>query len=503
MKGAVATGHPLTSEAAASILRKGGNAFDAAVAAGFASVVVEPTLTSFGGGGFLLAHIADRGEDILFDFFVNTPGMGRRGGTPPSMMPVEIKFPGCSQIFHTGYASVAVPGTLKGFLHLHERLCTLPLEDLVEPAMTLLKEGVKVNERQAIFLGLLEPIMTFSDYGKEIFMKNGVYASNGDTLYNPDLLSFFEAMLRGDADIYSGEAADALIAEMQNSNGLITETDLSCYSVIERTPLHIRYGEREIITNPPPSLGGIKLKLSLEILNGTGTGSQLQDPLKYWVTLAEVMKMIYLLRPGEGDQESIELHEIIKGIQKDTARRLSISSRGTTHISIIDEYGNAASMTTSNGSGSGCYIPGTGIMLNNMMGEDDLHPGGFFSSPPGQRVSSMMLPTIVTHNGKVEYVMGSGGSKRIRSAILQATMNLLNAGMTIRDAVESPRIHFEDNTLHAEPGIPEAALSVIGQSFNLKRWKVKDMYFGGVHCVGSDMQGWGDSRRGGSFIAST
>jgi gamma-glutamyltranspeptidase/glutathione hydrolase len=500
MKGAVASGHPLTSEAAARILRKGGNAFDAAVGAGFASIVAEPTLTSLGGGGFLLAHIASIRKDILFDFFVNTPGISHTGMQSPSMTPIEIQFPGCIQVFHTGHASVAVPGTLKGFLHLHDRLCTLPLDEIVEPAMSYLRDGVEVNERQAIFLSLLEPIMTASGYGRKIFTKNGRYAAKGDILYNPDLLAFFEGMLRGESDIYSGPAAEGLITSMKDNGGLMTEADLAAYRVIEREPLRIRYGDREILTNPPPSLGGIKLNLSLEILNEIECGTPGHEPLKYWITLADVMEKIYHLRPVDDSWGSLDMHEIIKGIRESAGRKLSVSSQGTTHISIIDEHGNAASMTTSNGSGSGCFIPGTGIMLNNMMGEDDLHPDGFFSSPPGQRVSSMMLPAMVTHNGVVEYVMGSGGSKRIRSAILQTILNLLDSGMSIREAVEAPRIHFEDDTLHAEPGIHGPVLQVLGNHYNLRRWEAKDMYFGGVHCVGRDMQGWGDSRRGGSFI---
>ncbi|NOZ68660.1 MAG: gamma-glutamyltransferase, partial [Deferribacteres bacterium] len=179
-----------------------------------------------------------------------------------------------------------------------------------------------------------------------------------------------------------------------------------------------------------------------------------------------------------------------------------IATQGTTHISAVDGQGNAASMTTSNGSGSGCFIPGTGIMLNNMMGEDDLHPDGFFSSPPGMRVSSMMVPTIILKHGRADVVMGSGGSKRIKTAVLQVLLNIIDFNCSLEEAVEAPRIHLEDGTLHTEPGLPADVLERLAAHYKLNRWNTRDMYFGGVHCVSGEMHGWGDSRRGGVFLAA-
>ena len=160
MRGAVATGHPLTSRAASDMLSLGGNAFDAGVSAGFASVVTEPSLASLGGGGFFLSNEQGTKTDTIFDFFVNTPGSGQSAVIKPEMTPVGIEFPGCTQVFHTGYASAAVPGMLKGLLHVHEKLCTLPLETILKPAMSYLEKGVEVNERHEIFLRLLTPIIT-------------------------------------------------------------------------------------------------------------------------------------------------------------------------------------------------------------------------------------------------------------------------------------------------------------------------------------------------------
>lgn len=487
------------------MLELGGNAFDAGVAAGFAAVVTEPALTSLGGGGFFLAHSAHEKKDTLFDFFVNTPGLGLSDTGSPAMQPVAIEFPGCTQVFHTGYASVAVPGTLKGLLHIHKKLCTLPLQRILRPAISMLEAGVPVNGRQEIFLRLLRPIMTASSYGREIYVQSGRYAQKDDLLFNPLLREFLSSLATDGADFYHGAAAEGLAAEMRQHGGLLTKNDLQAYEVIEREPLCIRYRDRDVLTNPAPSLGGIKLALTLRLLEQIDIARTRRSE-DFFITLAEVMKEMYSFHPLQ-DGQPLQypfpddfMKQLVASFRESVAGKTSISQQGTTHISVIDEAGNAVSMTTSNGSCSGCYIPGTGIMLNNMMGEDDLHPGGFFSSPAGSRVSSMMLPTLIMKDGSVESALGSGGSKRIRTAVLQCIVNLIDLSLPVEDAVEKARIHFEDGVLHTEPGVPDAIIKVLGKYFSVHPWDAKDMYFGGVHCVTGSMQGWGDSRRGGSFV---
>jgi gamma-glutamyltranspeptidase/glutathione hydrolase len=507
MNGAVATGHPLTTKAAAEMLSMGGNAFDAAVAAGFASVVTEPSLSSLGGGGFFLAHEDEKGKDTLFDFFVNTPGLGQKKGLKPEMTPVPIEFPGCTQVFHTGFASAAVPGVLKGLLSIHKKLCTLSLKTVLTPSLSYLEDGVAVNDRQEIFLGLLEPIMTSSAYGRDMFAANGRYAKINDRLYNPLLRDFFQTLCEHGSDIYSGTIAETLVREMRDRNGLITMDDLKAYEVIERQPLQIRYRDREVLTNPPPSMGGIKLALSLHLLEQTDLPGLTRDSAELYFILAEVMKEMYHFMPLENGKfipypfPDTLLTPILSSFKSSIAGKTFTSTQGTTQISVIDAEGNAASMTISNGSGSGCFIPGTGIMLNNMMGEDDLHPDGFFTSLPGRRVSSMMLPTMIMKDGKVDCVLGSGGSKRIRTAILQTVINVVDLEYPLEQAVESSRIHFEDDMVHVEPDVPENIVSSLAKHYNVRQWNEKNMYFGGVHCVNGKMKGWGDSRRGGSFMA--
>ncbi len=477
MKGAVAAGHPLTSKAAIDMFVLGGNAFDAVVSAGFASVVTEPTLTSLGGGGFLLAHIENQKKDILFDFFVNTPGLGLSEDIKPVMKPVEIKFPSCKQIFYVGHSSVAVPGMLKGLLHIHNKLCTLPIKTILMPALSYLKDGVIVSEKQEIFLNYLKEILTSSEYGKEIFIKNGSYIKQNNRLYNPLLKEFLDEIANDGTNIYSGEIARKFINEVKENNGIITLEDLDVYSIVEREPLRVKHRDRKILTNPPPSFGGAILSLGLNQLEKRDISNLFHDSEEYQITLIKIMKEMHACK----------------------LTNKTVSSQGTTHISVIDEEGNAASMTTSNGSGSGCFFPDTGIMLNNMMGEDDLHPDGFFISPPNKRVSSMMMPTIIMNNGRVEYVLGSGGSKRIRTAILQVLINIIDFGYPLKDAIENHRIHFEEDIVQVEPEMPLNVIKELEKNYNINVWVRRDMYFGGVHAVDNNLNGWGDTRRGGNF----
>jgi gamma-glutamyltranspeptidase/glutathione hydrolase len=506
MTGAVASGHPLTSGAAADMLSLGGNAFDAAVSAGFASVVAEPALTSLGGGGFLLAHIEKQKEDVLFDFFVDTPGLNADKNIRPLMVPVDIKFPQQTQVFHTGFASAAVPGMLRGLLHIHQRLCTLPLETILCPAMSYLEEGVEICETQGTILGMLEPIFTSTAYGRDIYMKNGRYIKRPDRAFNPLLKGFLQGLANNGSDIYGGKTARGLAEEMKTHHGMITRDDLEAYRIIERRPLRVQYRDREIITNPPPSTGGTVLALALRLMENIDLPSLPHDSAAVLVPLIEVMKEMTSFSRIKNSAASYPfagpaLAVLIESFTKKVTEKTFTATQGTTHISVIDGEGNAASMTTSNGSGSGCFIPGTGIMLNNMMGEDDLHPDGFFSSPAGQRVSSMMVPTMVLRDGEVESVLGSGGSKRIKTAILQVLVNVIDYEFPIREAVEKSRVHIEDGIVQAEPDIDRSVLEALGKLYGVNRWDRKNMYFGGVHCVNSRMQGWGDSRRGGSFLA--
>jgi gamma-glutamyltranspeptidase/glutathione hydrolase len=496
----VATGHELVSQAAADILRTGGNAFDAAVAAGFAGAVAEQTLTSLGGGGFLLARtagIAGPVEEIFFDFFVDTPGRGLDNVPEPHFFPVTIQFGGSDQDFNVGMGSVAVPGTLKGLLHVHERLGRIPLADVLQPAIKLAR-GHRLNDFQATFLKMLHPIMTLTQTGCELYEPDNRYLCSGDTLRNSDMANFL-AELSGDhgASFYRGDIARQIDRDMREGQGLLTYEDLSSYEVIERRPLSSDYRGYTLLTGPPPSMGGALITLSLALLE--------QLPLlKQWGSAEHLLRTTGLMREVEHLRElGICSPEQIQSFLRTgdvvgSTERIKSFSRGTTHISIADHEGNVASMTCSNGEGSGYFIPETGIMLNNMMGEDDLHPDGFHSSPAGERVASMMSPSVLLRDNEVKMVLGSGGSKRIRTAITQVLSQVIDFSRDINEAVNAPRLHWDGDVLQIEPGFPEESVAELVKRFPVNVWEERNVYFGGVHTVIPGSGSVGDPRRGGA-----
>lgn len=480
--GLVAAGHPAVADAAASVLAAGGNAYDAVIAAGFAGTAAEPGLTSLGGGGFVLARTA-AGEARLFDFFVDTPGRGigaNRG--PAHFESVDVRFPSAVQAFHCGLGSVAVPGALAGFLHVHRRLGRLPLPAVLAPAVRLADEGVALAPGQATVVALLDPILRRTPAVAAIFAPDGRLAGAGSRLRNPDLARFLEDIGRHPRDgFYRGPAADRLVAAMAAGDGLVTAEDLAAYRVIERDPLAVEYRGRQVLTNPPPSFGGRLVGLALQLLDERGP---LPPPgsAEHATSLTEVMIEVDRRRAAEKE-----------------APEHPTAVRGTTHVSVVDSEGNVAAMSTSNGECSGDLIEGTGVLLNNMLGEDDLHPGGFHVAAPGLRVASMMSPTIVVGpDGDVELVLGSGGSKRIRSAVLQVLTSVVDGGSGLADAVNAPRLHWDVDHLEVEPGMDQAVTDRLATFGPVNIWPERNLFFGGVHAVTPGSDAAGDPRRDGA-----
>ncbi len=497
----IASGHDLVTEAAAEVIKNGGNAFDGVVAAGFASAVVEPALTSLGGGGLMVGHSRKTGQNMFFDFFVNTPGLGSKTGeVQPDFFAVTVDFSGSSQDFNIGAGSVAVPGTLKGLLHIHKKLGRMDLGDVVYPAKEYANSHL-LNDQQAHFLRLLYPIMTLDERGRSIYEPEGAYLQAGAILKNNRMAGFIDRLVKeGDDCFYRGETAQRIENEMRHRGGLLTRKDLAEYSVIERRPLVVPYGGYQFLTAAEPSMGGTLIGLSLFLKERRqAAGGMRWGSAEQLAETAETMREVELLR-RQGVTSPQALAEFMSG---DVAVAKSCSdarlfSRGTTHVSIADSEGNCASMTCSNGEGSGFFAPGTGVMLNNMMGEDDLHPEGFHSSPPGVRVFSMMSPSLLVRDGIVRLVIGSGGSKRIRTAVSQVMSQVVDFGRGLQEAVDAPRLYLDGECLQIEPGFSEASIAGMDGPYRINLWAEKDVYFGGVHAVVPGREGAGDPRRGGS-----
>jgi gamma-glutamyltranspeptidase / glutathione hydrolase len=488
-RGLVAAGHRETVAAAVATLEAGGNAFDAVVAAGFAAAVVEPCLSSLGGGGFLLARTAG-GDEMVFDFFVDTPGRGLPVTVAPALTPVTLRFGAADQVFHVGAGSVAVPGCLAGYLHVHARLGRLDLEQVVAPARRLADEGVPLGPHQTAVVHLLQPILTLTEEGRERFTPGGRRLDAEAPVCNPRLAAFLVEVGAGRVSGF-GEPALARVIEDEvvADGGLLTAADLAAYQVVEREPLRVPYREAVLATNPAPSFGGRLIAQGLDLLArtevaGFGTGPRL-------VRLAQVF------------EEVMRRHTNVDASTAADTRPTSV--RGTTHVSICDAEGNLAAMTTSNGSCSGVMLGDTGVMANNIMGEEDLNPHLRDAGPgararhprPGIRVGSMMAPSILTVPGRPPVVLGSGGSERIRTAMTQVVVDLVDHGMSLEAAVDAPRIHWDGRTVQVEPGFERAALDHLAAHRPTNVWEVTDLYFGGVHAVSTDGQRAGDRRRGG------
>jgi gamma-glutamyltranspeptidase/glutathione hydrolase len=486
-RGAVAAGHPVTAEAGAAVLREGGNAVDGAVAAALASFAAESPLTGFGAGGFMLVHRP--GEDeVLLDFFVDSPG---RGGVEPGveLVPAEVLFDGTPQIFNIGPASCGVPGNPSGLWEASQRYGSVTIAELAAPAIRLAREGVVVSKVQAYVFDLLTPVLTEYEECRELYAPGGRMLGEGDTFRFPELADALERYAAdGPEPFYRGDLAAEVSEWVCERGGTLTIEDLGAYETIPREPVRAAFRGREILSNPPPSAGGILVAFSLDRLEQVGDAG-----LEPVVAAME-------------EAQAARTEAFHRGLYEDGFAAAFLADRlgSTTHISVVDADGGCASVTCSNGTGSGIVVPETGVHLNNMMGEEDLNPLGFHVLEPGRRMPSMMAPTIVLRDGELEMALGSGGSNRIRSAILQAILRLVVDGLDAPEAVAAPRVHFEAGAVQAEPGIDEDALRRLEErGYDVARWARPNWFFGGVHAVTRDpatgeLHGGGDPRRGGA-----
>ena len=499
--GAVAAGHPLTVNAAREILKAGGNAFDAALGAMCMATVAEPVLASFGGGGFLLARPVNSPAK-LFDFFAQTPKRGPAAGVR-DFYPVVADFGPAQQEFHIGLGSMAVPGVVDGLFHVHDALGRMPLERLIEPALEAARDGYEVSSFQAYLFSVVGPIYMISDAARRIFARPGDpgrLIGEGDHFRNPDAADFLDALVReGPRLFYEGEIANRIVEDCRDGLGTLSREDLASYRTVEREPLAMDVADTQVLTNPLPSTGGVLIAFALKLLEG---GMGLNGA---WGATDHAMALLRAMAATEEARHRTALSQLLDP-ESLSAYRQALAGhpqarRGTTHISIIDGDGNACALTLSNGEGAGYVVPGTGVMMNNMLGEEDINPQGFDSWPLDVRMGSMMAPTIIERPGRL-MVLGSGGSNRIRTAILQVILNLTAFSMSVEEAVSAPRFHLERGHLDVEPGWPEMAVQVLRAEIpDTRIWPDRNLFFGGVHAVTAapDMQrAAGDPRRAGA-----
>jgi gamma-glutamyltranspeptidase/glutathione hydrolase len=438
MRGAIAAGHPLTADAGAYALREGGNAVDALLAAAFTAFVTEGPLTGPAGGGFLLVHEAG-GQTTMLDCFFAAPA-ARLG----EMEEVLVDFADSgTQVFHIGLGSVAVPGLLAGLTEAHRRFATWDWADLVQPAIALAREGFVRDEPRVFLHGILEGVLLREAGGRRVY-------GDATRVVTSDFVPTLERV-RDDGIAAVGE----LLPEF--------ETDLRSYRVGTPKPLETEVLGARILSTPRPSRGGAVVERVLDLLAAAGEPT-LED----------------------------EARAVADAYGASGAGPLT----GTTHVSVIDATGMAAALSSTLGSGSGVFRGGT--QLNNMLGELDVIGPGEHAA--GERLASMMTPTLVLDEGRARLVIGSAGSVRLAGAIAQVTWRILQ-GASVAEAIDAPRLHVDGGTLHLEGGWPEGAVAALPPEWDAVRWVGRNLFFGGVQAVERRLDGQldaaGDPRRGG------
>lgn len=437
------------------------------MAAGFASTVAEPGLTSIAGGGFATLLHPDGASESL-DFFTAVPGLNRTTA-PQQPATITVVYPSAQQDFRVGPAAAAVPGMLSGLLELHRRHGTLPIGTVVEPARELAAVGATIDSAQAYILELIDPIVRHTESAARVYAPGGRRLAEGDVLHDLEFAGFLAAVASGQVTSPQSTAFAEPLLGMSAQGCAITEADLASYEAIWRSPLASSRHGWTVITNPSPAYGG-------EII--TRAVNDLTD--YSYAALTESLTRATATVKGE----------------------LAVTT-GTTQISIVDADGLLISMTTTNGAGGGVLIPGTGIHLNNMLGEDDLLPGGLESVTPGERLRSMSAPTILIAPDGTTTALGSGGSARIRSAISTVIVRLRDGDEPLNTAIAGPRAHQEDSgVVQVEQGLSVESLTQLRQNHTVNVWDRRDFYFGGVnavqHCPDGTVEAVADRRRNGS-----
>ena len=443
MRAAVAAGHPATAAAGAEILADGGSAADAVAAACLACCVAETVMTGFLGGGHAIYFDAATGRARNLDCFVAIPGLGADGERNRTLLELDVPFGEELVHYAVGVASCGVPGVPAGLDELWRSFGRLPWDRLVEPAARLAREGVEMTPAQASCLAMLAPVMTM-DAGGRIYAPGGELLVAGDRLDQPGLAAALEAVAEeGASSVYSGSLSQRLLELMKDRGGLVTAEDLGAYRASWSDPVSVTYGRATLYTRA--GLSGVPETVArLPRVRGLGES----DRALLW---AEVLT-----------GEPIVGH--------------------TTNISAVDADGNACVLTTSLGLGSGDFLPGLDLHLNSMLGEAELLHG---TLEPGDRMGSMMAPTVVVEGDGLALAAGAAGGTRLRGALLQSITGVLEEGLEPAAAVARPRLHRIGSVVHLEPDWSANAHSALeGAGYELRLWPAQHHFFGGVSMVG-------------------
>lgn len=466
----VASTHEVASQVGVEIMKRGGNAVDAAVAVALALAVVHPAAGNLGGGGFMLIRLAD-GRTSLIDYREMAPAGASRE------MYLDDKGNVIPEASTVGHRAVAVPGTVAGLALALEKYGTMSFGDLCRPAERLAREGVVLTHHEAESLRRAAKLLARFPESNRIFLREGRYYSEGEVFRQPDLAATFARLIeRGPREFYEGETARLIVAEMKRGGGLITAEDLKNYRAVERQPLRSTYRGYEVITVAPPSSGGVALIEMLNMLEAYNLAERGHNSSEYLHLLVEVMRRAFADRAqflGDPDFARIPVTGLTSRRYAEQVRKTIDPTRATpstairhgdpfpyesdqtTHFTVVDGAGNVVSNTyTLNGSyGSGVTVTGAGFLLNNEMDDFTSKPGvpnmfGLIQSEanaigPRKRPLSAMTPTIVLKDGALFFALGSPGGPTIINTVLQVILNVVDFKMNIQQAIDMPRIHHQ------------------------------------------------------------
>ncbi len=524
--GVVAAANPEASKIGVEVMKKGGNAVDAAVATAFAISVFEPNASGIGGGGFMLIRMAKTGKTVVIDYREKAPAKAT-----PDMFVLDENGKVVNDEITVGGKASGVPGTVAGLLTALEKYGTMKRADVMAPAIKYAGEGIIVSKNlEGIIQDNYEKLVKF-DAASEVYLKDGLPYEAGDRLVNKDLAATLTKISKeGKKAFYEGEIAKKIADEVQKQGGLTTVEDLKNYTIEEREPVVGKYRDYTIISCPPASSGGTHIVQLLNMVENYDLKAMGDNTPESWHIWAESMKQAFADRaeymgdtayvkvPLKGLTSKEYAKEVVKKIDLEKAGKdikigdpSKYESGSTTHFSVMDKDGNmvAVTQTINYFFGSGVVVPGTGIMMNNEM--DDFVPQKNMknSIEGGKRPLSSMSPTLVLDpKNRPLMTIGSPGATRIIPAVALTISNVIDHGMTLQEAINAPRIaQFQSGKLNAEGRMSFESynkLQEMGHEINMRG--TYDNYFGGVQGIMMDydtktLQGGADPRRDGQAAA--
>jgi len=439
-------------------------------------------LASAGGGAFANVYTKEQ-QSSIFDFFCQTP-LIKNLKQDLNFIPIPVDFGEVTEMYFGGFAAMAIPGSVAGIYSIHENLGSIPMKELLQPAIQIAKDGVAINDFQHLDLSLLHSVFDHQKRARELFKPQGKLVSIGTTVRLPLLADFLDYLgQEGPNAFYKGEVARTIVEASKVNGGFLSGQDFAEYKTIIRKPLKTKFAGQTVLSNPLPSTGGSLMAVGLDYIDKIQNSNSPLDLLQAF--------------------EHMETQE--KNPEKLGNYLAQRNRRGaTSHLNVLDKWGNAISLTMTLGEGSGYFIPGTDIHMNNMLGESSLVPNGWHTWKENVRLSSMMNPSIVVDkHGKPTLIIGSGGASRIPGAIMQVIENHLMKSQNLIEAIDQPRMHFENQALNMEPNFPLEE-SMIPAEIKYKYWDKQSMFFGGTHGIswGENNQviAHGDQRRDGVAI---